>query len=213
MNTHYTTLVKTLATLALFATVALTGRAVIGITGTPHDLTTNAWAITDQKCIFCHTPHNAKTTQLIPLWNHGATTTTFTLYQNTGTLNATMGQPAGTSKACLSCHDGTVALDSYGTSAGTAITKLAAGDIHNLGTSLADDHPISFLYDVALVTADKGGLISPVSASFVDGASKIPLFAGMMECASCHNVHDNTNGSFLRVSNTGSALCLKCHIK
>ena len=212
MNTHHTTLVKTLTTLALFAAVALTGRAVIGITGTPHDLTTNAWAITDQKCIFCHTPHNAKTTQLIPLWNHGATTTTFTLYQNTGTLNATMGQPAGTSKACLSCHDGTVALDSYGTSAGTAATKMAAGDIHNLGTSLADDHPISFLYDSVLALADVG-LISPTSASFVDGASKIPLFAGMMECASCHNVHDNTNGSFLRVSNTGSALCLKCHIK
>ena len=206
MNTHQTTLVKTLATLALFATVALTGRAAIA--GTKHDLTTNAWAITDQKCIFCHTPHNAKTTQLIPLWNHGATTTTFTLYQNTGTLNATMGQPAGTSKACLSCHDGTVASDSYGTITGTHLMTGTA----NLGTSLADDHPVSFTYDPALATAD-GGLISPLNANFVDGGGTIPLFAGKMECASCHEVHDNTFGKFLRVSNAGSALCLKCHVK
>ncbi|MBI5196127.1 MAG: cytochrome C, partial [Nitrospirae bacterium] len=32
-------------------------------------------------------------------------------------------------------------------------------------------------------------------------------------CGSCHNPHDNSNGTFLRVTNSGSGLCLKCHIK
>jgi predicted CXXCH cytochrome family protein len=54
-------------------------------------------------------------------------------------------------------------------------------------------------------------LVSPASASQV--VSGIPLFAGKLECASCHTVHDNSNVPFLRADNTGSALCLKCHNK
>ncbi|MEI6393162.1 MAG: cytochrome c3 family protein [Verrucomicrobiota bacterium] len=34
-----------------------------------------------------------------------------------------------------------------------------------------------------------------------------------MECASCHATHDNTYTKFMRVSNAGSAMCLRCHIK
>lgn len=34
-----------------------------------------------------------------------------------------------------------------------------------------------------------------------------------VECATCHDVHNAGNGSFLRVSNARSALCLACHIK
>ncbi|MBI5275361.1 MAG: cytochrome c3 family protein [Burkholderiales bacterium] len=33
-----------------------------------------------------------------------------------------------------------------------------------------------------------------------------------VECASCHDPH-TTNGTFLRISNAGSAVCLACHIK
>ena len=45
------------------------------ITGTAHDLSGLGWG-TDQICVFCHTPHNALAPQLIPLWNHAATTQT-----------------------------------------------------------------------------------------------------------------------------------------
>ena len=34
-----------------------------------------------------------------------------------------------------------------------------------------------------------------------------------VQCATCHNVHDNTNVPFLRVNNAASGLCLTCHIK
>jgi predicted CXXCH cytochrome family protein len=176
-----------------------------GIATTKHDLSGKGWG-SDQICIFCHTPHNAATAGTAPLWNHATTATAaFTLYTST-TLNAVSGQPAGVSKACLSCHDGSIALDSYGTRTGTNfITGTAL-----LGTTLANDHPVSITYDAALATAD-GGLVTPASASLV--VTGIPLFAAKMECASCHSVHDNANGKFLRNTNLASALCLKCHVK
>jgi predicted CXXCH cytochrome family protein len=34
-----------------------------------------------------------------------------------------------------------------------------------------------------------------------------------VECASCHDVHTANNGTFLRVSNYASGLCLSCHVK
>ena len=58
-------------------------------------------------CIFCHAPHN--TTGVGPLWNHALSAATYTPYSSS-TLKATVGQPTGASKLCLSCHDGTVAL-------------------------------------------------------------------------------------------------------
>lgn len=178
------------------------------ITGTAHDLS-GAGLGTDQKCVFCHTPHNAKSPQLIPLWNHAATTGTFTLYASSS-LNATLGQPLGVSKACLSCHDGVTALDAYGTRVGT--TTMAALSTANLGTDLSNDHPVSFAYNAALAGTD-GGLNIPSDASWVDGAHTVPLYAANLECGSCHNVHSNAVDPFLRKSNAGSALCLTCHNK
>ena len=174
------------------------------IVGSSHDLRTITANASDEVCIFCHTPHNAQATE--PLWNHGITAATFTTYSST-TLNATVGQPDGSSKLCLSCHDGTVALDTFGGNTGTHFISGTAA----LGTDISNDHPVSFLYDAALVTADGGGLVSPASASLV--VTGVPLYAGKMQCASCHQVHDNTNGNFLRFANTASALCLKCHVK
>jgi predicted CXXCH cytochrome family protein len=200
-----------LAAIALAASVSLLTLHGASVVGSKHDFSSTGTSTyktnNPQVCVTCHTPHNAKTDNLAPLWNHASTTTTFTLYSST-TLNATMGQPAGTSKACLSCHDGTVAVDSYGSNTGT---KFATGSV-KLGTDLSDDHPVSFTYDATLATAD-GGLKSPVSASLVVTGVNVPLFAGKLECASCHDVHDNANSSFLRMSNSGSALCLTCHVK
>lgn len=180
-------------------------RVEAGIAGTKHDLSGKNWG-SNQLCIFCHTPHNASTAAQ-PLWNHAVTGSTFTLYASS-TLTAVVGQPDGTSKLCLSCHDGTVANDSFGAQTGThSITGAAL-----VGKDLSNDHPISFTYDAALATAD-GGLVTPASASFVDAAKKLPLFSAKMQCATCHSVHDDTNGFFLRMSNAGSAMCLTCHNK
>lgn len=177
------------------------------ITGTAHDFKTQTWNPGGQICIVCHTPHNALST-LVPLWNHATTATAaFTLYTST-TLNAAdVGQPAGATKACLSCHDGTVALANFGGATGG--TTFVTGSA-NLGTNLSNDHPVSFTYDGPLASAD-GGLVAPASASLV--VAGIPLYGAKVECASCHNVHSNVNAPFLRASNAASALCLKCHIK
>ncbi len=184
------------------------------ITGTPHDLSTKGWGTTEL-CKFCHTPHLAQAVQGAPLWNHQTTAASYTMYSSATFQGAvTQTQPGPTSKLCLSCHDGTVAVDSFANS-GT----LRAGSVFmtstnrvGSGNSLTSDHPIAFTYNAALVAADTH-LVSPASTNWVDAASSIPLYGGKMECASCHATHDNTYAKFLRISNAGSALCLKCHLK
>ncbi|MEW5844144.1 MAG: cytochrome c3 family protein [Bacteroidota bacterium] len=133
-----------------------------------------------------------------------------------------IGGGTGVSNLCMSCHDGTVAVNSLDNKSslgpptmgtGTeldATGKIAAARDANMGIVLSNDHPINFTYDAALATAD-GALTSPASASLV--VAGIPLYTGSLQCASCHNPHNNAQGTFLRVSNAGSALCLKCHTK
>src|SRR5580765_584735 len=106
-------------------------------------------------CIFCHTPHRATGEQ--PLWNHAASSATYTPYSSS-TLKATVGQPTGASRLCLSCHDGTVALglvNSRGTTIAMqgGVTTMPSG-AGNLGTDLSQTHPVSFVYDANLAVAN-----------------------------------------------------------
>lgn len=193
------------------------------ITGSAHDLSAQAWT-SGEICIVCHTPHNAAST-LVPLWDHDTSVAAWSPYVDTGdlTLDSTPGAPQGCSVACLSCHDGTVAVDSFGGATGTnTIGTFGSSDPNdNVGTDLTDDHPISFTYDAALATAD-GELHDPTGTS-----AGLPVTAGnidavmlrggdQLECCSCHDVH-NTEcvacPSLLLKSNAGSALCLTCHNK
>ena len=59
------------------------------------------------------------------------------------------------------------------------------------------------------LAGNDGGLVDPAGSTAVSDL----LFAGTVQCASCHNAHDNTNTSFLVASNDASALCLTCHLK
>jgi len=86
-----------------------------GFQGSGHDATsrqTTTAGITSGACTECHTPHQAKTTNL--LWNHTLSSSTFswvgTNATTAGTTYATFsGQTySGMSAKCLSCHDGTV---------------------------------------------------------------------------------------------------------
>lgn len=185
------------------------------IVGSAHDFSAKAWNTTSEICVVCHTPHNANTTvSNAPLWNHALTTSTFALYSS-ATFNAStsIGQPDASSKLCLSCHDGSVALENFGvTTNGT--NKISGGA--NLGTSLADDHPISFTYDAALIAADPG-LKDPATTTSGIGTGTIAttmLIGGKMQCASCHDVHNSGGTTHLLLkSNNASALCLTCHKK
>jgi predicted CXXCH cytochrome family protein len=180
------------------------------ITGSAHDFSSELWNPGGEICIVCHTPHNATSSVAnAPLWNHEDTVfTPYAVYSST-TLQAVVGQPDGISKLCLSCHDGTVALDSFGgATGGTNITGDAL-----MGTDLSDDHPISFGYDAAQALDPEIRLSSYIT-SLGGSIDNDLLSGGNMECSSCHDVHNSYgNTSLLVIDNVGSALCLTCHDK
>jgi hypothetical protein len=217
----------------LAAVLALTGVAASAgsIASSKHDFSA-VTGTNGQICIACHAPHNTAA-GLTALWNHALSEQTYTMYNTafsstaTGTVDA---QPGATSKLCLSCHDGTVAVNSFG--GVTGAVAIAASS--NLGTSLTNDHPISVIYNTALVDAD-GALFEPSTraANIGTGGTKSRtgtiatnlLFNTKVECASCHDVHNTftvplaTSGTGLvsnklvKISMVGSALCLTCHDK
>ena len=199
----------------VFSSVGLAGTIV----GSPHDFRGYLWNQSGEICKPCHAPHHTQPLPA-PLWNHELSSETYTMYNKTfsPTLKAEVSsQPDGLSKICLSCHDGTVALENYGHM--TNGTTFMYGD-NLIGTDLTNDHPISFTYDTALATED-GELFDPsTKLSGIVGSTgtinKDMLFQGRMECSSCHDVH-NTRAvpgtKLLLKDNTGSALCLTCHDK
>ena len=159
-------------------------------------------------CIFCHTPHNSKANS--PLWNRSQPGQSYTPYSSS-TAQASPGQPTGASILCLSCHDGTIALGKVlsrqtDISMQSGVTTIPTG-AGRLGTDLSDDHPISFNYSSAL--QGNGELVNP---NTLTGAVKLDS-NGDLQCTSCHNAHDNSNGKFLVLSNVGGQLCETCHTK
>ena len=180
------------------------------ITGSAHDFSGELWG-GGEICIACHTPHNAYTSVPdAPLWNHELTTATFTVYSSP-TMDVSVPQPSDVSKLCLSCHDGTIALDSYGGNTGS--TTIAVDS--NLSTDLSNDHPISIDWDHQ-TTPPSGpcGKCHAVHGGGPPTNPALPFFEGKVECATCHDVHNtSTSTKLLRLPLAGSELCLYCHGK
>lgn len=127
-----------------------------------------------QVCVFCHTPHGA-TTGAAPLWNRKLGATTYTPYTSSSldaaAIQGSLDQPGGSSKLCLSCHDGTIAIGNVNALNGVGSVTIAmqgtgpggtmppgsgttTGFTRNLGTDLGNDHPISVSYTNALALRD-----------------------------------------------------------
>lgn len=186
--------------------------AMAQISGSDHDFSGMSWA-GGEICKPCHTPHNAMAG--IPrLWNHELTTATYTMHGGTGTAEADFDT---TSRLCLSCHDGTVALDSFGGQTGTSFMT---GD-ENLGTDLTDDHPVGSDGEYppdpppswwAGAFRDESQLPAAIRLkNWVNGNGVTRKVVG---CTTCHNVHNRGGYDHMLVmSNSASALCLGCHIK
>ena len=197
----------------VFLALFFSFNSLAGIATTKHNLSVSGpgtvkAATDDRICIFCHTSHTAS--PVAPLWNRSNPGSVYTTYSST-TAAAVPGQPNGSSLVCLSCHDGTIALGDVlnggPITMANGVTVMPAGR-SLLGTDLSNDHPISFQYTSALAAAD-GELADPATLT---GVVKLDN-TGQLQCATCHNVHDDTNGKFLVVNNLGSALCETCHQK
>jgi len=172
-------------------------------------------ALTETRiCVFCHTPHNAA--PQTPLWNKAVQPVTYVLYTST-TLRATLNQPFGPTRLCLSCHDGTVALGAVLTPS-QGITMTAAtipqGRASNIGTYLGGDHPVAFSYYNSLSSPEINPTLPPALVFYTGGA---------VHCTTCHDPHEDRykspdklgflTGKFLLVDNRYSAMCSMCHIK
>jgi predicted CXXCH cytochrome family protein len=162
-----------------------------GIANTRHNLGANNAANENymtsgatEICVFCHTPHASNTNVTAPLWNKpvqaGTAYTTYTT-ATSATIDGSVDM-SGISLACLSCHDGTQAMDTMinkpgsggYNAAGSAITggvwtgaRQSSGAMTNagefismLGTDLTNDHPVGIQYC--------GGGISTGSATTTD---------------------------------------------
>lgn len=157
-------------------------------------------------CVFCHTPHVVGAST--PLWNRESPTLVYIPYSSS-TLKSTPGQPTGTSKKCLSCHDGTIALGRVLQARPPVIRGGKIRGRANLTTDLSDDHPISFEYSSSLAGQDQE-LVDP--SKLAGGPVKLDEH-GQLQCMTCHDPHLDTHPKFLAVDNTASGLCLVCHEK
>lgn len=216
------------------------------IVGTKHDLR-GSFEGSSHVCEFCHAPHKLVSLSTEPplLWNVQVKQGPYSLYSSSsfdgaGTIRDPSTANSTTSAAymsllCMSCHDGAITRASFytmysmeGGGGGHTHGPVTAGEGEgelmppNIGIGgLANDHPVDFVYSVALATSD-GGLKPPTEGAGIRvpyvGPASLPLYkdqpgdiSGRLECATCHNPHNNANGMFLRVNNTGSNLCLSCH--
>jgi len=203
-----------------------------GIEGSVHDFSTNSsWNTRKGVCSACHAAHHTDENQIAPLWVHATSVGPFTPY-NSPTFNAGPHQPSGHSLACLSCHDGTVAINqSISGVLGTNGPVYIDADAQ-IGPDLHNTHPISFTYDAALAAAD-GELENPTTYKIGDPKTALTLSVApvpsswsgtpltgktiaeamlpgnKMECTSCHDVHKQegsapSSGILVRISGNDS---------
>jgi len=182
------------------ALMLMSSFAMAAITGSRHDLSTtgafNKFTPTtgnSEICVFCHTPHGADTAAPVPLWNRTMhATSSYTTYAALGTssLDSATAPVGSVSLACLSCHDGTQAMNEVinapgsgagtGTWAGTwtagsaagAAGTLAYGTIVNLGVDLKNDHPVGIQYGGGKTVAAYVAGTDYLAAAFKDGDFK-----------------------------------------
>jgi len=218
----------------LIAASATTSHAdrVSDIRSTKHNLSVtgpgSVKATTEsQICVFCHTPHGAEAAPGAPLWNRELSGATYTPYTSESIdANDIAATPGGSSKLCLSCHDGTLAIGTVNVANGQADQTISmsgtapggsmppgqgvqTGFTRDLGTNLTNDHPISFTFDTLLAVTD-GELRDPAVESHIGNRSSgvdpiIPLELNKVECVSCHDPHIREEGSgdnvkFLRLN-------------
>ena len=198
------------ALLALAASTALAGTPVAG---SKHDLSVAGpgpvRAATEARvCIFCHVAHGGGPgmTSRPDAGDRGRP------YESS-TMQNRVATPTGTTRMCLSCHDGTIAvgqtrkgrIEMRGTEGDGRIPSSRAS---NVGTDLRRTHPVSF-------APASSSRTSSVRAH-LPRAREVRLDArGEVQCTSCHDPHSEFGGTpegkFLVRRTANSELCATCH--
>ncbi len=166
-------------------------------------------------CKFCHIPHHAVAPE--PLWGHRLPQAQYDVPSLA--RNAPSPQPDGSSRLCLSCHDGTVALGDIGGKQPIAMGgtgRFSSGRRGYLGTDLSGSHPISFVVaDDRAADAAADIAVKPLAAIRADRQVRLDK-NGKMQCTTCHDPHADPYYDpgrvphFLVKPNTAE-LCLTCH--
>ncbi|MCB1896123.1 MAG: hypothetical protein KDF95_12830 [Rhodocyclaceae bacterium] len=167
---------RTNKALVLTALALASGVAMAGISNTKHNLTfngpgpnrlDNTPTNTQEICVFCHTPHGSNTDASAPLWNKNIPDPSgYSVYStaNSSTIDGSTLTVGSVSAACLSCHDGTQAMDNMINQPGSGATNtnltfnwdtslggtpngiMGTTTIAMLGQDLTNDHPIGIEY-------------------------------------------------------------------
>lgn len=173
------TIARWISAISVAFSICAAGPAVAGIASTKHNLSTTGTQTnhvttgSNQICVFCHTPHGSDTSAPVPLWNKKLPSNSYQTYDtlNTASLDGEVLAVGSVSLACLSCHDGTQAMDNMMNAPGSGgynaagaratvgndgatnytwanvgANGLMPAGVTNLGTDLRNDHPIGIQY-------------------------------------------------------------------
>jgi Cytochrome c7 and related cytochrome c len=188
-----------------------------GLAGSLHD-------VGGTGCKSCHAPHNGalanggpQSSGLILLWARSfpAAANTFGVYDSASMANKAveLGGSALTTSTdvrmysllCLSCHDGVTSTFSPAMQTRNMVGSKAAfgaGAYESLG--LTNDHPVNMSHDP---TRD------PSLQAVATVKTLLPLYGttNTVQCATCHDGHNNSNTNFLRQANN-TTHCTTCHL-
>jgi len=198
---YCTIFVISLIVSSVYAATTMAPNRIADIINTKHNFAANTepdlpmgstrkYSAVDQNelCVFCHTPHgrhknDSSFVEPQPfLWNRKLHTLKdgYTMYSS-DSFNATPSQPGASSKMCLSCHDGTVAigqvdkfrlngkLGSGEIAFANGLNKITDADVANsanLGVDFSNDHPVGFVYDATLANTDTE-LVDPDTVDYI----------------------------------------------
>jgi predicted CXXCH cytochrome family protein len=224
-----------------FSSSGSSGYSTLGIATFGHGTTTY-----ENPCQVCHIPHKAALygAANAPLWNHAVATNAtsagyYITYDQAGsaTFNALgLGTlTLGSSVACLSCHDGSIAVNqSYGSTKfngnGGVSTNVPSWAIEaydpstgkfdglNPGGSLTRMHPIGVNYPAAFAADPSLNAAAGLPTYMLRPSPLTGLANQNVECSSCHDIHQTEGASgsapdSLVVNVSGGQLCLTCHNK